>query len=365
MLNKDINKEKIMERLELIKKLTLTPGISGAESKVAKIMIDELGGKAGYTRDNMGSVIFEFKGSSQRPKIIFQAHMDEIGFIVADMQDNGFIKIQPIGGWDPNTLMSSPVEVINSKGEKYTGIIGSVPVHFQKNGSGKVEMNNLFVDVGATSKQDLRENFGINLGDQIVPVTNFHYSEKNNRIFSKAFDDRAGIAAVIELGKKLADMEHPNTVYCAGSVQEEVGTRGAKVIGNYTEADIAIILEGAPADDIPGIPGTPQTCIGGGAHVRIYDPTMLVKQELKNFIIEAAEEHGIKYQVTVRKGGGTDGKEMHTSRMGIPAIVLGVPVRFAHSHNCHISLDDFDELMKLVETIVRKLDENALNTIIG
>lgn len=354
------------DRIELLKRLTLESGISGSENKIAEIMKDELSGYTSHNKDNMGSVSFEYKGSSEKPKIMFVAHMDEIGFIVADILTTGFLKLQNIGGWNPNTLLSSPVEVINYKGEKYPGIIGAVPVHFLKNRQDvKPEINNMFVDIGAASKEDVMENFGIQLGDQIVPVTNFHYSQKNRRMFSKAFDDRAGIAAVIEIGKILAEKEHPNTVYCVGSVQEEVGTRGAQTIANYTDADICIVLEGAPADDIPGIPFSPQTGVGKGAHVRLFDPTMIVKSELKDFVIECANSNNIKIQLTVRKGGGTDGRQFHVANRGIPTIVLGVPVRYAHSHNCISSMDDFDELIKLLVEIVKNLNKDELNKIIS
>jgi len=354
-----------MDRIELLKKLTLESGISGSENKISEIMKNELKHYTSLNKDNMGSCIFEYKGSSAKPKVMFVAHMDEIGFIVADILDSGFLKIQSIGGWNPNTLLSSPVEVINSRGEKYPGIIGAIPVHFLKNRQdAKPEINNMFVDIGATSKEDIENNFGIQLGDQIVPVTNFHYSKKNRRMFSKAFDDRAGIAAVIEIGKILAEKEHSNTVYCVGSVQEEVGTRGASTIANYTDADICIVLEGAPADDIPGIPYSSQTGVGKGAHVRLFDPTMIVKSELKDFIIECAKANNIKIQLTVRKGGGTDGRQFHVANQGIPTIVLGIPVRYAHSHNCISSMDDFDELIKLIDKIVEKLDEKQLREIL-
>ncbi|MBT5420138.1 MAG: M42 family metallopeptidase [Candidatus Cloacimonetes bacterium] len=354
------------DRKELLKRLTLESGISGSESKISEIMREELNGYTSSSKDNMGSICFEYKGKKDSPKIMFVAHMDEIGFIVADILPSGFLRLQNIGGWNPNTLLSSPVDVINSKGEKYPGIIGAVPVHFLKNRQDvKPEINSMFVDIGAISKEDVENNFGIQLGDQIVPVTNFHYSEKNRRMFSKAFDDRSGVAAVIEIGKILAQTEHPNTVYCVGSVQEEVGTRGASTIANYTDADVCIVLEGAPADDIPGIPYTSQTGVGKGAHVRLFDPTMIVKRELKDYIVECANNNEIKIQLTVRKGGGTDGRQFHVANRGIPTIVLGVPVRYAHSHNCISSMDDFDELMKLLTVIIENLDSNKLQEILN
>ncbi|MCF7883854.1 MAG: M42 family metallopeptidase [Candidatus Cloacimonetes bacterium] len=354
-----------MDRVELLKRLTLTPGISGHEHRIAKIMKEELGDISEFSRDNMGSCTFKLKGSSENPKIMFVAHMDEIGFIVADILPGGFIKMQNIGGWNPNTLMSSPVEIINSKGKKYPGIIGAVPVHFLKNRKvAKPELDNIFVDIGADSKEEVENEFGIRLGDEITPIPHFHYDQKKRKMMSKAFDDRAGVAAVIEIGKITAEMQHPNTVYCVGSVQEEVGTRGAQTLANYTDADVCIVLEGAPADDIPGIPFTSQTGVGKGAHVRIFDPTMIVNPKLKTFVADLAKENDINIQLTVRKGGGTDGRQFHVAKRGIPTIVLGIPVRYAHSHNCLSSMNDFGDLIKLLTVIVQNLDEKKLGEIL-
>jgi len=355
-----------MNRIELLKKLTLTPGISGHEHRIAQIMKEELGNISEFSKDNMGSYTFALKGSSEKPKIMFVAHMDEIGFIVADILPNGFIKMQNIGGWNPNTLLSSPMEVINSKDEKYPGIIGAIPVHFLKNRQdSKPELENMFLDIGADCKEEVEKDFGIQLGDEIVPIPHFHYNEKKRKMMSKAFDDRAGVAAVIEIGKIVSEMEYSNTVYCVGSVQEEVGTRGAITLANYTDADVCFVLEGAPADDIPGIPYTSQTGVGKGAHVRVFDPTMIVNPKLKKFVADIAEKNDIKIQLTVRKGGGTDGRQIHTAGRGIPTIVLGIPVRYAHSHNCLSSMNDFDVLIKLLTAIVQNMDEKKLKEMLG
>lgn len=344
-----------MNHKDLLQKLSLMPGISGDENRIARFIEKELAASCEFSKDNMGSVFCEYKGSKKTPKIMFIAHMDEVGFIVSDIHPEGFIKFHNIGGWNPNTLLSSPVEVINSQNQRYSGIIGSVPKHF-KIKEKKLDINDMFIDIGATSAEDLRNNFGIQIGDPIVPVTHFSYAASNNRMLSKAFDDRVGVAAMIALGKELPNIQHQNSVILAGSVQEEVGTRGSASIANRTDADICIVLEGAPADDIPGIPGNPQTAVGKGAHVRLFDPTMIVKKEMRNFICNVAKENNIEYQTTVRKGGGTDGRNMHVANLGIPTIVLGCPVRYAHSHNGLISLDDFDALMQLVVAIVKKMD---------
>jgi len=355
-----------MKSLELLKKLTQTPGISGYEGKIKAIIETELNDtKGNKITDRMGGISYEYEGKSKFPKIMFVGHQDEVGFIVANILPNGLIKIHNIGGWDPTTLKSSPVEVYNRKGEKFFGIIGSIPVHHLKGSSPILTIENMFVDIGAKSKKDVLEQYKINLGDPIVPISQYHYNEKSRTIFSKAFDDRVGIAGIIELGKHLdKNPNHPNTVYCTGSVQEEVGTRGAQTIGQTILPDIAIIIEGPPADDFPGNDVNAQTKLGEGLHIRLFDPTMIPNPELKNFVVDVAEELNIKHQCTVRKGGGTDARVIHLLEKGIPAIVIGAPVRYAHSHNGVMSLDDYEEMMKLAIAICERLDEKTALEII-
>lgn len=348
------NKEDNMNQLELLKELTLLPGISSFEYPVKDFMIDQLQDIAPYEVDRLGQITFIKKGTSDSPKILFIAHQDEIGFMVADILDSGLIQFHCIGGWNKYTLLSSPVEIVTQSGAKHSGIFGSVPVHFTR---GKKEapfdFDDMFIDIGACSRKDAIKNFGITIGDPIVPIPYFYYEEKNRSIFSKAFDDRAGIAACIELGKALSNITHPNTVFLTGSVQEEVGGPGSRTLARTMDADICVVLEGAPADDIPGIPFRAQTCVGKGAHMRVYDPSMIGDPTLKDIFIQLAKKHDIPLQITLRRGGGTDGRHIQTSAHGIPTIVLGVPVRYAHSHNSMICLDDFDALTKLLVEFVK------------
>jgi len=343
-----------MDRLTLLKELTLLPGISGFEYYIKDFMIEYLKDIAPYIEDRLGQITFTKKGTTDSPKILFIAHADEIGFMVADILASGLIQFHCIGGWNKYTLLSSPVEIITQNGTKLAGIFGSVPVHFTR---GKKEapfdFDDMFIDIGATSREDAIDNFGINIGDPIIPIPHFYYEEQNRRIISKAFDDRAGIAALIELGNALKDVPHPNTVFLCGSVQEEVGGPGSRTLARTMDADICVVLEGAPADDIPGIPFRAQTCVGRGAHMRVYDPSMIGDPKLKDIFIQLAKKHDIPLQVTLRRGGGTDGRHIQTSAHGIPSIVLGVPVRYAHSHNSMMSLDDFDALIKLLFEFVK------------
>lgn len=354
-----------MDRLDLLKKLCLADGVSGFESPVTQIMKDELSGVSNSIKyDNLGSVAFELKGSSEKPKILVVAHQDEIGFIVSGISPNGLIKFHNIGGWDWRTLLSSPVNIINSNYEKITGVIGSIPKHhLTAENSSTLSLSDMFIDIGASSNKDAEDNFGISLGDPIVPVCHFHFNERSNHLTGKAFDDRAGIAAVIEIGKMLSEKEHPNTVYCAGSVQEEVGIRGAQTLSELVMPDIALVVEGVPADDFPGNESKAQTCLGKGLQIRLFDPTMIVKPSLRNMLITLAKENNIPYQAAIRSSGGTDAKVIHLSGIGVPTLVVGVPVRYAHSHNGIMSLDDYNHLIELLSIFLLEFDLSYLKRI--
>lgn len=353
-----------MSSRELLKDLTLLSGPSGSEKPIAQYMIDQLGDKAGYQKDHLGSIAFEYKGSSQNPRILVVGHMDEIGFMVHSILKNGLIRIIPLGGWDPRTLMSSPVEIINHKGERHVGLVGSIPIHHLKDPSGKMTIDDMYIDLGAESDTEVKDLFEIRKGDFVVPVPYYSFIEKKNMMISKAFDDRVGIALAIELGKLLENTNHPNTVYCAGSVQEEVGTRGAQTIAQLIKPDLAIVLEGAPGDDFPGNRDEIQCGLNKGVQMRVIDPTMVMNPELKNFIIDLCEENNIPYQIAVRKSGGTDAGKIHVSNIGIPSVVFAVPVRYAHSHNGMISMKDYEATLQLLKKIVLQLDEKVLKTIL-
>ena len=349
---------------KLIERLTLAFGVSGQEKEIAQLLSDEMAKMALPENDRIGNVKFTFKGLSSKPTVMFIAHMDEIGFVVADILKTGYLKLYPIGGWNPLTLQSSKVVVKTATGNKVIGVIGSIPVHFKGESTALPKIEDFFVDIGATSYDDVIENFKVRIGDQVVPYTDFKFIKQNNRIVSKAFDDRIGVAAMVETAKRIYNDEHPNNVIFVGSVQEEVGARGAKVVANTSKPDVVIVLEGAPADDYPNMKFAPQTAVGKGAHIRLFDPTLIPKKELANYFVHLAEMNNIAYQGAVRRGGGTDGKILHTANMGIPTIVLGVPVRFAHSHNGVISLDDFKALIDLLVAFIKNFDENALNEIL-
>jgi endoglucanase len=316
-------------------------------------------------RDILGSIAFRIGDSSRKPSILLVGHLDEIGFMVHSILKSGLIKFTNLGGWDPRTLMSSPVEIHNSKGEKITGLIGSTPVHhLGGGGDAKLSIDDLFIDIGADSDEEVYKLFGVKKGDFIVPIPHYHYIKKKNCMMSKAFDDRVGIAVAIETGKHFATKKHPNTLYVAGSAQEEVGTRGAQTIANLIKPDIAIIIEGAPGDDFPSNRDESQAKKNSGVQIRLIDPTMIAHRGLSQFVIDIAEKQKIPYQIAIRKSGGTDAGKIHLSNIGVPCVVLAAPVRYAHSHNGILSMSDYQATLDLAKAIVEKLDEKAYKKIV-
>jgi len=354
-----------MKSIDLLRDLTLLHGVSGNESYVRKYMENELSPiSENVLRDKLGCIAFEFKGKSESPKVMIVGHLDEIGFMVHSINKNGLINFTSLGGWDPRTLMSSPVEIINRYGEKVIGLIGSVPVHFLKDTSGKLNIDDMYIDIGAESDEEVKNLFKIRKGDFIVPVCHFAHIEKKNCLISKAFDDRVGIAVAIEAGKYFKDKPHPNTLYCAGSVQEEVGTRGAQTIAQLVKPDIAIVLEGAPGDDFPRNPEESQAKKNAGAQIRMIDPTMIANPKLVDYAIDTAEELKIPYQIAVRKSGGTDAGKIHLSGLGVPTLVLAAPVRFAHSHNGILSMCDYKAMLDLTIALVERIDVGVLDRVL-
>lgn len=339
----------------LIEQLIQALGPSGYEGAVGDIIRGHISSFGKVTTDGIGNIVCEIPGNSSKgPRNIFVAHQDEIGFMVSEILDGGFLRFAPIGGWNARTLPSFSVNIVNSEGIEIPGIIGQIPPHFlPKNATQVPEIDELFVDIGAQSRQEVLDCFNIQIGAIMVPYGRFYYDQKSNCITGKALDDRIGVAALIELGRRVVASPGEVTVVLAFTVQEEVGTRGAKVLANYIHADAAVIVEGAPVDDVPGGPGNPQTCMGKGAHVRIFDPTHIGHPQLLQQIRKIANKNNITIQEAVRKGGGTDASVLALADRGIPSVVTGVPVRYAHSHTGMICLSDFEQLVELLFKICR------------
>jgi endoglucanase len=345
--------------IELLKSLTQADGIPGYEAEVRAIFRDKLSDVGTIGTDRLGSIFCTRAGNAEHPRILVDSHLDEIGFVVQSVTDNGFVKFLPLGGWWAHTLLAQRVTITTKLG-KVPGVIGSTPPHLLSGSRDKVlDLKDLFIDIGAENEEQAMEEFGVLPGCPIAPYGPF-MPLKNDKLFSaKAFDNRVGVALVIE--SLLGLDEHPNTVIGAGSVQEEIGLRGARTVAASVEPDLAIVLEGPPADDTPGLNvGATQGKLGGGVQIRLIDSSMIVNPKLADFVIETAKRHEIPYQLGVRQSGGTDGGAIHQSGIGVPSVVLGVPSRYIHSHVSIINIDDYTAALELTKHLVCEIDASVL-----
>ena len=342
--------------MELMRELCLASGVSGSEDEVANIFERELKDVADtIERDNMGSIIATKKGSKKAPKIMLAAHMDEIGFLVRFIDDNGFIKFSKIGGIVDSILVNLTVTIHSSVGEDVIGVIGSKPPHVTKPEERKkvIPSDELFIDIGAKDKEDAEKMVAI--GD-VITFNSLFVEYPNNYIMSKAIDNRAGCYVLIEVLKRI---NTDATVYCVGTVQEEVGLKGAKTSAFKLNPDLAIALDVTLSGDHPGIkPEEAPVVAGKGPAIILADASgrgILTQQSVKDMLIKAGDENDIPYQLEVSDGGTTDGTAIHLTREGIPTGVLSVPTRYIHTPVSVCSMDDIEATIQLITAAINNL----------
>ncbi len=344
-------------RLELLKRLTEAPGVPGYEGPVRKILREYFQELGEVTQDRLGNLFCKKSGAAETPRVLLAGHMDEIGFMVKHITDQGMIRFVPLGGWFDQTLLGHRVMIHTHKGP-VLGVIGAKPPHLipQEERTKVVKKKDMFIDVGATSKEEV-EALGVRVGDPIIPHAAFEVMANSKVYVAKAFDDRVGVAVAIETLRALQDAEHPNTVYAAATVQEEVGLRGATTAPWTVEPDVAIVLEVDIAGDVPGIkPEESAVKLGSGPTLLVYDRTMIPNRKLRDLVIQVAEEEGIPLQLSAIEGGGTDGGRIHLHKTGVPTVVISVPTRYIHSHSTLLHREDFDRAVALVTAVVKRLD---------
>ena len=218
----------------------------------------------------------------------------------------------------------------------------------------------MYIDVGARSEEELRE-MGVRPGDPIIPVSEFTVMSNPRFYLSKAFDNRVGCALAAQALERLAGEGHPNTIYAVGTVQEEVGVRGAKTSAFAINPDVGIVLEVDIAGDVPGIkPEESNVKMGGGPTLLVYDARMIPNLALRDLVIATADELGIPLQFSSMPGGATDGAQIHMHNEGVPTVVIGVPTRHIHSHNAILCRDDYDQALELIIAVAKKLDADTV-----
>jgi len=331
-----------------LKELSELDGVSGDEGRVRKFIEEKIKDKVDSLKvDIMGNLIAFKKGTRSNRKFVLAAHMDEVGFMVTSIEDDGTLSFAPVGGVDPRVVVGKHVRI---KGE-LAGVIGYKAIHLQKKDEllASPKFENLRINIGAKSKEEASRN--VEIGDYVTFATDFR--RENARATGKAFDDRAGCAALMEILEK--GERYEDDLYFAFLVQEETGLRGSAVLFEQLCPDLALVIEGTTAGDDPGLPEHQwATCLGDGPAITFMHRGYVVNKKIYESILQIAQKYNIKHQHKRRTAGGTDAARLAKTGGGVPAGVISVPARYIHSPLSVIDMGDFENTVKLVSKILEE-----------
>lgn len=341
---------------QLLEALANAPGPPGFEESVRKIMVGEMRPLSDTLRyDGLGSVIAT-QGQSG-PRVMIDAHMDELGGMVRRVTPDGFLSMQMLGGWLDQALVGQRWVIIGSKGP-VRAVTGIRDVHVipAEDRSRPFARDGLFLDVGARTSAEVAA-LGVSPGDPVVPDSPFTELNGTGSYLAKAWDDRVGCAVLIEAMRRTARGKHPNQLIYVATVQEEIGLRGAQTASATVKPDIAIAIEGGVAGDAPGSrPEETQARLGAGPGLFLYDSSALPGRRFVALVKETAKSKGIPLQLDLVQGYGDDSAEIQRSNGGVPTVNLVVPVRYTHAHNGVMTRADFDRTVDLVVALLERLD---------
>jgi len=352
-----------MDSIELIKSLSNSNGAPGFEDEVIDIVKDAVKDFCTIEEDSMRNLVLKLKDfDPDKPTIMIDGHSDEVAFMVQSIKPNGTIKFLPLGGWFCQNVSAHRVRVRNSDGQYITGIVSSKPPHFMTEAERNkiVEISDMVIDIGATNREDVIEKYGIEPGAPIVPDVDFEYQGDHGVMIGKAFDNRIGCALVIDVLKSLRGKSLPVNVVGGIASQEEVGTRGAVITSRLIKPDVAIVFEGSPADDTHKDSYESQGALRKGVQIRHRDNSYVSNPRFIKLARELAKSKNIKFQDAVRKGGGTDAGKIALSHRAVPVLVLGVPVRYAHTHYGISAYEDYESTLALALDVIDSMTEKQI-----
>lgn len=357
-----------MANIKEIQALTNAFGPSGFEDEVIREVKSWCHG-LDVKNDAMYNVYAAMRKKKEgRPVLMLDAHLDECGFMVQSILENGLLSILMLGGFHLTSLPAHSVIVKTRDGKKHRGITTSKAVHFltqaQRNDN-SLAIEDVLVDVGASSREEVMEVYKIRPGDPIMPDVEFEYHEENGIMYGKAFDNRLGCVSIIDTMQALKEEADQLAVEVVGAfaAQEEVGTRGAAVTAQQVRPDLAIVFEGSPADDFLFSPGIAQGVLKSGVQIRHMDNSYISNTEFIRYAQETGDKYGIKYQDAVRRGGSTDAGRISLTGRAVPVLVLGIPSRYVHSHYNFCAAEDVDGAVRMATEVIRGLDEERISRI--
>ncbi len=334
-------------------KLSNACGVTGRENQIRELLaemlrpyVDEI------SVDRMENLVALKKGKPDAPKIMLAAHMDEVGLMVKTITKDGFLQFSKLGGIDDRVLAAQKVIVYTKKG-CYPGVVGSKPPHIQKEDERKKIMasDELFIDAGAEGK-DAAVTMGIAVGDPIG--FDVKYTRLSNRnVMGKAFDNRAGCTAMVEALKLLKNCDC--TIYAVGTVQEEVGLRGAGTAAFCIDPDYALALDVTIAGDVPGVREYDTSVkLGKGPALTVYDSGTITHPKIMRWLLDSAQEEKIAIQLESGLMGSTDAARISLTRQGIPSGTISIPTRYIHAPASILNLDDLENTAKLAAAAIDK-----------
>lgn len=342
--------------LDMIKEMSEAHGISGCEKEVSRIMkkylepiCDEI------TYDNLGSIVGLVKGRGNGPKVMICGHMDEVGFLVCEIDEQGFIKMLPVGGWWGHVLPAQTLYVTTKEGNRYHGVVGSSAPHgLAKEVKEKViKPMDLFLDLGVENRQEVLD-LGIQIGDMITPDTTFEVMNNPNYLMGKAWDDRLCAALAMDVLYCIQKDTHDADIYAVGTVQEEVGLRGARTAVNMIHPDVAIALDVTTAMDTPADKGDMK--LGAGVVLSILDAGVIAHKELLHEMEEICRDLKLDIKYDMMTAGGTDADNIHKAFDGIICMTLSIPTRYMHSHRLLVHRKDYVQTREAIAEFCRRVN---------
>ncbi len=350
-----MDKQKNIKR---IKRLSDANGISGFEDEVLEVIRSEAAGLGEFEENSLRNLYLTASAnSSGKPVVQLDAHSDEVGFMVRAIRPDGLLEFMNIGGWVPHNIPAHMVRVRNRKGEYVPGVVASKPPHYMSEEERKapLSIDNMAIDLGAKSAEEVEANFGIDIAAPIVPEALCTYDESNDILMGKAFDNRLGCASVIAAMEELQNESLKVNLTGVFAAQEEVGLRGAVLAARKVQPDLAIVFEGCPADDTVMPEYKAQTVLKKGPMLRHIDARSITNPRFQRYALDMAAKKGIPAQSAVRTGGSTNAAQIHLSNEGVPTIVIGTPVRYAHTHYGISSYADFEAGVQLAIAILKDI----------
>jgi putative aminopeptidase FrvX len=345
----------------LLQRLSDAPGPPGAEEPVRAIMVNEMKPLATepIRYDGMGSVIAQ-QGATG-PRIMIDAHMDELGGMVRRVTPTGFLTMQMLGGWLDQALVDQRWIIIGSKGPIHA-VTGIRDIHIvaPEERTKVFPRDQLYLDIGAKDAKEAAA-MGIEPGDPVVPDSPFTVMNGSKNYLSKAWDDRVGCAVLVEAMRRTAAMPHANQLFYVATTQEEIGLRGARTAAQTVKPDIGIAIEGGITGDTPtSHPEETQGKLGAGPGMFLYDSSTIANRKMVAFVKKTAAAKQLPLQTDLVQGYGDDSAEMQTMNGGAPTVNLVVPVRYTHSHNGIINRQDFDQTVDLVVSMLVQMNAETV-----